>query len=78
MQPDAKQLEDISNIRDGMIRLSQTALLAVELLDAKIEDEELDGRSETTETRTVLEQVQNLSLEISEELDAYQERYSGV
>ncbi len=26
--------------------MSQTALLAVELLDAKIEDEDLDGRSE--------------------------------
>ena len=52
-------------------------MLAVELLDAKIEDEDLDGGSEATETRTVLEQVQNLSLGISEELDAYQELYSN-
>ncbi len=77
MQPDPRQLEDISGIRDAVIRMSQTALLAVELLDAKIEDEDLDGSSEATETRKVLEQVQNLSLEISEELDAYQERYSN-
>ena len=77
MQPDPRQLEDLSNIRDAIIHMNQTALLAVGLIDAKIEDEDLDGRSEATETRTILEQVQNLSLEISEELDAYQERYSN-
>ena len=77
MQPDPKQLKDISRIRDGMMRMGQTALLAVKVLDAKIENEDLDGRSEATETRTILEQIQNLSLEVSEELDAYQERYSG-
>ena len=77
MQADPRQLEDISSIRDGIIRMSQAALLSVELLDAKIEDEDLDGRSEATQTRKVLEQVQNSSLEISEELDAYQELYSN-
>ena len=77
MQPDPRQLEDISSIRNGVIRMSQTALLAVELLDAKIEDEDLNGRSEATETRKVLEQVQNLSLEINKALDVYQERYSN-
>ncbi len=77
MQSHPRQLEEISNIRDGMIRMSQTGLLAVKSLDAKIEDEGLDGRSEATETRTILEQIQNLSLELSEELDAYQERYSN-
>lgn len=78
MQPDPRQLEDISSIQDGIIRMSQTAMLVVELLDAKIEDEDLDGRSEASETRKVLEQVQNLSLEINEALDAYQERYSEL
>ena len=77
MQPHPRQLEDISHIRDGMIRMGQTALLAVKVLDAKIDNEDLDGRSEATETRKVLEQVRNLSLEISEELDAYQELYSN-
>ena len=76
MQPSPQQLENISSIRDATIRMSQIGLLAVELLDAKIEDEDLDGRSEATETRTILEQIQNVSLELSEELDAYQERYS--
>jgi hypothetical protein len=46
-------------------------------LDAKIEDERLDGRTEAAEVRTILELIQNLGLEVSEELDAYQERYSG-
>lgn len=77
MQPDPRQLKDISNIRDAMMRMGQTALLTVKVLDAEIDNEDLDGRSEATEARTILEQVQNLSLELSEELDAYQERYSG-
>ena len=77
MQSDPRQLEDISSIRDAVIRMGQTAMLAVKLLDAKIEDKGLDGRSEATETRKVLEEIQNLSLEISEELDAYQELYSN-
>ena len=77
MQPSPRQLEDVSSIRDEMIRMSQTALLAVELLDAKIENEELVGKSEVTQTLTILEDVQNLNLESSEELDAYQKRHSG-
>ncbi len=78
MQARPRQFEDISSIRDAMIRMSQTALLAVELLDAKIENEDLNGSGEATQTRTILEQVRNLSLEISEELDAYQEQHSGL
>ncbi len=77
MQPNPRQLEDISSIRDAVMRMGHIALLAVKVLDAKIENEDLDGKSEATETRTILEQVQNLSLELSKELDAYQDRYSG-
>ena len=58
-------------------RSGQTALLAVKVLDAEIDNEDLDGRTEAVEVRTILEQIQNLSLELSEELDAYQERYLG-
>jgi hypothetical protein len=47
---------------------------ATETLDARIEDEDLDGKTEAVDLREALERVQNLSLEISEELDAYQER----
>ena len=76
MYPDPQRLEDISSIRDAMRQISQEADAIVELLDTRIEDEHLDGRTEAEDVRTVLELIQNLSLEVSEELDAYQERYS--
>ena len=77
MYLDPQRLEDISSIRDAMRQISQEAEAVVELLDLRIEDEHLDGRTEAEDVRTVLELIQNLSLEVSEELDAYQERYSG-
>jgi hypothetical protein len=77
MYPDPQHLEDATNIRDAMRRISQEAEAAVDLLDSRIEDERLDGSTEVGEVRTILELIQNLSLEVSEELDAYQERYSG-
>jgi predicted transcriptional regulator len=77
MEPDLRRLEDISGIRDAMRQISQEASVAVDLLDAKIEDERLDGRTEAEEIRTILELIQNLSLEVSEKLDAYQGRYAG-
>ena len=78
MDPDLQRLEDISSIRDAPRQISQEASVAVDLLDAKIEDERLDGRTEAEEVRTILELMQNLSLEVSEELDAYQERLRGA
>ena len=77
MYPDSQRLEDITSIRDAMRQISQEAEAVVELLDVRIEDEHLDGRTEAEDVRTVLELIQNLSLEVSEELDAYQERYSS-
>jgi hypothetical protein len=59
-----------------MRQISQEAQAVVELLDVRIEDEDLDGRTEAEEVRSVLELIQNLSLEVSEELDAYQERHA--
>jgi hypothetical protein len=76
MYPDPQRLEDISSIRDAMRQISQEASVAVDLLDAKIEDERLDGRTEAVDVRTILELIQNLSLEVSEELDAYQQRHT--
>jgi hypothetical protein len=76
MDPNLRRLEDISRIRDAMRQISQEAAVAVEVLDAKIEDERLDGRTEADDVRAILELMQNLSLEVSEELDAYQERYA--
>jgi 3'-phosphoadenosine 5'-phosphosulfate sulfotransferase len=76
MDPDSQRLEDIGSIRDAMRQISQEAQVAVDLLDAKIEDERLDGRTEAEEVRTILELIQNLSLEVSEDLDAYQDRHA--
>jgi hypothetical protein len=76
MDSDPQRLEDIGSIRDAMRQISQEAQVAVDLLDAKIEDKRLDGRTEVVEVRTILELIQNLSLEVSEKLDAYQGRYA--
>jgi hypothetical protein len=50
---------------------------ATEALDVRIEDEALNGRAEAAEVREALERVQSISLGLSEELDAYQERRGG-
>jgi predicted transcriptional regulator len=76
MYPDPQRLEDISSIRDAMRQISQEAQAVVEFLDMRIEDEHLDGSTEAEDVRSVLELIQNLSLEVSEELDRYQERHA--
>ena len=76
MYPNPQRLEDISSIRDAMRQISQEADAIVELLDMRIEEEHLDGSTEAEDVRTVLELIQNLSLEVSEELDTYQERHA--
>ena len=78
MYPDHQRLEHLSSIRDAMRQINQEAAVAVEVLDSRIEDERLDGRTEAEDVRTILELIQNLSLEVSEELDAYQKRYSDT
>jgi hypothetical protein len=47
-------------------------------ISPKIEDERLDGRTEAEDVRTILELIHTLTLEASEQLDAYQERHSGL
>jgi hypothetical protein len=44
---------------------------AAESLDTRIEDEDLDGRTEAVEVREALERLQALSLEVSEGIDTY-------
>jgi hypothetical protein len=78
MYSDPQRLEDIGSIRDAMQQISQEASVTVDLLDAKIEDERLDGRTEAEDVRTILELIHTLTLEVSEQLDAYQERHSGL
>jgi hypothetical protein len=76
MAPDPQRLEDISSIRDAMRQISQESQAVVDLLDVRIENEHLDGTTEAEDIRSVLEFIQNLSLEVSEELDAYQKSHA--
>ncbi len=56
-----------------MVWLAQEA---AEALDSRIENEDLDGLVEAVEARKTIERTQSLSLELSEELDAYQDRHA--
>jgi hypothetical protein len=76
MYPDPQRLEDISSIRDAMRQIDLEAQAVVELLDTRIEYEHLDGSTEAEDVRSVLEVIQSLTLEVSEDLAAYQQRYS--
>jgi hypothetical protein len=69
-------LEDARSISERMWRVAQRAQDAAESLDARIEDEALDGLAEAVEVREALERLQAISLEVSEELDAYQDRHT--
>jgi len=69
-------LEDAVSLRQAMRRMVRYTSDATEVLEARIADEDLDGAMEVEELREALERVQNLSLEISEELDAYQDRHA--
>ncbi len=59
MYPDPQRLEDITSIRGAMRQISAEAEAVVELLDERIEDEHLDGRTEAEDVRSVLELIQN-------------------
>jgi hypothetical protein len=77
VEPEAELiLEDASSLLDAMRRIVGYTSDAAEALEARIDDEDLNGRTEAEELREALERVQNLSLEISEELDAYQDRHA--
>jgi hypothetical protein len=78
MYRNTRRLEDLSSIRDAMRQISLEAQAVVELLDVRMEDTHLDGSTEAEDVRSVLELIQSLTLEVSEELDAYQDRYSGL
>jgi hypothetical protein len=76
VQPDAELLADARLIREAMRRMVRYASNATEKLDERIEADTLNGATEAVELREALERVQALSLEISEELDVYQQRYA--
>jgi phosphate uptake regulator len=70
-------LEDARSISEGLWRMARLAQEAAETLDSGLKDEDMDGRAEAAELREALEHVQTISLEVSEQLDAYQDRYAG-
>jgi hypothetical protein len=55
-------LEDATSLRDAMRRMVGYTSDATEKLEARIEDENLDGRTEAAELREALESVQSLTL----------------
>jgi hypothetical protein len=76
VKPHPELLEDVRSIREVMWCMAQLAQDAAESLNSRIEDEDLDGETEAVELREALEHLQALSLETSDELDAYQERHA--
>jgi hypothetical protein len=70
-------LEDACSISERLWRMAQLAQEAAESLDGRIEDQDLDGMVEAVEVREALERLQALSIEVSEEIDAYQNRHGG-
>ena len=78
MEPTNPKLlpEDARSISGGLWRMVWLAQEAAEALDSRIEDEDLDGLVEAVEVQRPLERMQSLSLELSEELDAYQDRHA--
>jgi hypothetical protein len=69
-------LEDAHSISQGLWRVAHLAQDAADSLDARIEEEDLDGLAEAVEVREALERLQAISIEVSEELDAYQQRHA--
>jgi hypothetical protein len=71
-------LEDAHSIQQGLWRIGRYAQNAAESLGVRMEDETLNGMAEAVEVRETLERLQALSLEVSEEIDAYQQRHGGT
>ena len=69
-------LEDARSVSGGLWRMVWLTQEAAEALDSRIDEEDLDGLVEAVEVSKTLERVQSLSLELSEELDAYQDRHA--
>jgi len=69
-------LEDARSISGKLWLMARYAQDAAETLEARIDTETLDGQTEAEELREMLERVQTLGLEISEEIDAYQNKHS--
>ena len=53
VQPDSELLQDARSLREGLWQMAQDANEALELLDSRIDAEDLDGESEAGELRSV-------------------------
>jgi hypothetical protein len=69
-------LDDARSIGQGLWRIAHLAQDAAESLDTRVGNEDLDGLAEAVKVREALERLQTISIEVSEELDAYQQRYA--
>jgi hypothetical protein len=69
-------LEDARPIGQGLWRIGHLGQDAADSLDVRIDEEDLDGLAEAVEVREALERLQAISIEVSEELDAYQQRHA--
>ena len=78
MEPTSPELllEDARSMSGGLWRMVWLGQEAAEALDSRIKSEDLDGLVEAVEVRKTLERMQTLSLELSEEVDAYQRRHA--
>ena len=76
MQPDPELLGDARSMLEAIHCMLRYVSDATEKFEDRIDAEDLNGEAETVELREALEQVQAISLEISEELDAYQNRHA--
>jgi hypothetical protein len=70
-------LEDARSIGRGLWRIAHLGQDAAESLDARVENEDLTVMAEAVEVREALERLQTISIEVSEELDASQQRYAS-
>jgi hypothetical protein len=69
-------LEDARSIGQGLWRIAHLGQDTADSLDVRIDEEDLDGLAEAVEVREALERLQAISIEVSEELDAYQQRHA--
>ena len=69
-------LEDAHSISEGLWRIAHLGQDAADSLDVRIDEEDLDGLAEAVEVREALERLPAISIEVSEELDAYQQRHA--
>jgi hypothetical protein len=69
-------LDDANLLWEGLWRMVHYAQEAATLMYAGIEEEDWDGKIEGVEVRETLERVRALSLELTQDIDADQNRHA--